>query len=190
MKKTTILSIAFASIALLQVGCSPSGADTAKSEPTTQTVSTETKTSVSPEHKQLILEALEVAKQGKSPNGKELKPVDNLTIDDINQLWGKPDELDDTLATYNEKQLSFYHTGKKIDTIIINDKRYHSITDDEVEKVLGQSDDLLTGDGFGLLYNIGNYEVTFNFNCDSECMSKPNSISNMKNIHISPKQSK
>jgi hypothetical protein len=187
MKKTTILSIVFASIALLQVGCSPSGADTAKSEPTTQTVSTETKTSVSPEHKQLILEALEVAKQGKAPIGKELKPVDNLTLDDINQLWGKPDETDDTLATYKNKQLSFYHTDKKVTAIITNDKRYHSITDAEVEKVLGQPDDMLTGDGFGYLYHAGNYDVQFTFDCNEECMSKPNSISNMKNIHISPK---
>ncbi|WP_028776916.1 hypothetical protein [Shimazuella kribbensis] len=109
MKKITILSIAFASIALLQVGCSSSGADIANSDPTTQTVSTKKTTFVSSEHKQLILEALEVAKQGKAPNGKERKPVDDLTIDDTNQLWGKPDELNNNQATYNGKQLSFYH---------------------------------------------------------------------------------
>jgi hypothetical protein len=90
MKKImiTYLSAAVA-FGVLLTGCMQSGADSNQKEPTNISNDDSTpQVSVSPEHEQLIKEALELAKQGKAVTNQER--YKDITEDEMNTILGDP----------------------------------------------------------------------------------------------------
>jgi hypothetical protein len=184
---------ALTAIALLSVGCSSSGMEANKKENTTVQANENQKQqiSVSPKHKQLILEAKELAKQGKIVTTKDLQPIGSLTIIDIKKLWGNPDVEDSKsefkFAEYKSKQTIFHYQTKEIVSMDTTDKRYKEITDAEIEQILGVPQMSGPEDGGSYTYEIGNYNLQFIFNCHGTCVDTGKPTPKVVRMSIFPK---
>jgi hypothetical protein len=107
MKKIiiTYLSAAVA-FGILLTGCTQSGADSNQKETTNISNDSTPQSSVSPEHEQLINEAMELAKQGKAVTDQER--YKDITDDEVHKILGEPSNTESADGSVSE----YYIAGK------------------------------------------------------------------------------